>query len=57
MIRVMLLLLEFLDTPFGSGVGALKPIAMERALRVTDEALVAVGSDVRPPCDAEGRPM
>ena len=49
-------MLKFLDTPFGSGVGALQPTAMERALRITDEALVAVGSDVRPPCDAQGRP-
>jgi hypothetical protein len=55
-IGVMLLLLKFLDTPFGSGVGALKPTAMERALRMTDEALAAVGDTVRPPCDAEGRP-
>ena len=55
-IGVMLLLLKFLDTPFGSGVGALHPTAMERALRVTDEALVAIGDTTRPPCDALGRP-
>jgi hypothetical protein len=55
-IGVMLLLLKFLDTPFGSGVGALKPVAMERSLRITDQALAAIGDTVRPPCDAEGRP-
>ena len=47
-IGVMLLLLKFLDTPFGSGVGSLQPIAMERALRITDEALAAVGDTVTP---------
>ena len=55
-IGVMLLLLQFLDTPYGSGVGTLQATAMERALRVTDEALVALGDTVRPPCDAQGRP-
>ncbi len=56
-ITVMLLLLAFLDSPFGSGVGRLEPIAMERTLRIGDEAIAAVGATVRPPCDAEGRPL
>jgi hypothetical protein len=56
-ITMTLLLLAFLDTPFGSGVGRLEPIAMERTLRISDEALAAVGASVRPPCDAEGRPL
>jgi hypothetical protein len=55
-IGVMLLLLRFLDTPFGSGVGHLQPTAMERALRVSDQALAAIGDTVRPPCDARGEP-
>lgn len=55
-ITLMLLLLAFLDTPFGSGVGRLEPIAMERTLRIADEALAAIGDTARPPCDAEGRP-
>jgi Protein of unknown function (DUF4239) len=55
-IVLMLLLLNFLDNPFHSGVGGLKPVAMERSLRLVDEALDAVGSDVRIPCDAEGNP-
>jgi hypothetical protein len=55
-IGVMLLLLRFLDTPFGSGVGHLQPTAMERALRVSDTALAAVGDRVRVPCDARGAP-
>ncbi len=55
-ITVMLLLLAFLDSPFGSGVGRLEPTAMERTLRIADEALAAVGTAVRPPCDARGIP-
>ena len=38
-ITMMLLLLAFLDSPFGSGVGTLKPVAMERTLRIADQAL------------------
>ena len=56
-ITVMLLLLGFLDSPFGSGVGTLEPTAMERTLRIADEALGAIGNTVRPPCDAQGRPL
>ncbi len=55
-ITVMLLLLAFLDSPFGSGVGRLEPTAMERTLRIADEALDAIGRTVRPPCDARGIP-
>ena len=57
-ISIMLLLLLFLNSPFGSGVGALRPVAMERSLRVVDEALGALGvsgKGVQMPCDAGGR--
>jgi hypothetical protein len=53
-ITMMLLLLNFLDRPFQTGVGGLQPVAMERALRIVDEALVAADVDVRIPCDEEG---
>jgi hypothetical protein len=53
-ITTMLLLLNFLDKPFQTGVGGLQPVAMERALRIVDEALVAADVDVRIPCDEEG---
>jgi hypothetical protein len=53
-ITMMLLLLNFLDKPFQTGVGGLQPVAMERALRIVDEALVAADVDVRIPCDEEG---
>jgi Protein of unknown function (DUF4239) len=55
-IVLMLLLLNFLDNPFHTGVGGLRPVAMERTLRIVDEALTAVEADVRVPCDAEGNP-
>ncbi len=58
-ISVMLLLLLFLDSPFRSGVGALRPVAMERTLRIVDEALGtlgATGTGARFPCDTAGRP-
>jgi hypothetical protein len=53
-ITTMLLLLTFLDNPFHSGVGGLRPVAMERTLRIVDEALGATERDVRIPCDDEG---
>jgi len=55
-ITVLMLLLHGLDNPFQSGVGGLKPVAMERSLRMIDEALGAVEAQVRLPCDALGNP-
>jgi hypothetical protein len=55
-IVLMLLLLSSLDNPFRSGVGGLRPVAMERTLAIVDEALDAVGGDVAIPCDGEGEP-
>ena len=56
-IAAMLLLLQFLDDPVHHGFGGLRPVAMERTMRIIDEALGAVGTDVRPPCDADGTPV
>ena len=53
-IVTLFLLLYALDKPFGSGVGGLDPVAMERSLRLVDEALSAVGEQVPIPCDSEG---
>jgi hypothetical protein len=55
-LTVLLLLLNGLDNPFHSGVGGLKPVAMNRSLRMIDEALGMVGVHVQVPCDALGRP-
>jgi hypothetical protein len=53
---VLLLLLFGLDHPFQPGVGGLKPAAMERSLRMVDNALGSVGVRVQPPCTAVGTP-
>jgi hypothetical protein len=53
----MLLLIAFLDSPFHQGVGGVRPAAMERTLRIVDEALGAVGVRVNVPCDADGAPV
>jgi hypothetical protein len=54
-IAAMMLLLNGLDAPFHRGVGGLKPVAMERSLRITDQALSAIGTQAKLPCDATGR--
>ncbi len=54
---VLLLLLFSLNSPFHGGVGGLKPVAMERSLRIIDQALAAAGVHVQPPCDARGTPL
>jgi hypothetical protein len=51
----LMLLLNALDDPFDSGVGGLQPVAMERTLRIVDEALGAIGTQVQLPCDAVGK--
>ena len=53
-IVTMLLLLSFLDSPFHTDVGGLRPVAMERTLRIVDEALEATGLEVPIPCDEDG---
>ena len=53
-ITTLLLLLNGLDQPFHSGVGGLRPVAMERTLRIIDQALGATSLEVRAPCDAQG---
>jgi hypothetical protein len=56
-IAAMLLLLQFLDNPFRPGVGGLRPVAMERALRILDQQLDVTGDTEALPCDARGRPL
>ena len=52
-----LLLITFLDDPFRSGFGGLKPVAMERTLDVLEEEGRVLGEGDRLPCDAQGRPV
>jgi hypothetical protein len=54
-LAAMLLLIQFLDSPFKEDVGGIQPVAMERTLRTFDQALVAVGNAPEPPCDEHGR--
>jgi hypothetical protein len=53
-ISSMLLLLWFLDNPYHGGVGGLRPVAMERAVRILDREAVEVGGKLTIPCDARG---
>ena len=54
-LAAMLLLIQFLDSPFKEGVGGIQPVAMERTLRTFDQALVAVGREADPPCNQQGQ--
>lgn len=56
-IAALLLLLRGLDEPFHGGVGGLQPTAMERSLRMADDALQAAGARATIPCDALGKPV
>ena len=51
-----LLLLWFLDNPYQTGVGGLRPVAMERGIRILDQEASIVGGKVTIPCDAQGVP-
>ncbi len=51
-----LLLINVLDNPFTSNGGGLKPVAMERTLRVLAQE-ESVSPDGPLPCDAKGRPV
>jgi hypothetical protein len=51
-----LLLLWFLDTPYHTGIGGLRPTAMERTLEQLDRAAAAVNIHPEIRCDARGVP-
>jgi hypothetical protein len=53
-ITSMLLLLWFLDNPYHKGVGGLRPVAMERAIRILDQEAAEVGGKLAIPCDEQG---
>ena len=55
-ITATLLLLGFLDNPYTGGVGGLRPVAMERTLRVLAQEVKVVGTPIPIPCDANGAP-
>jgi len=51
-----LLLLWFLDHPYHAGIGSLRPVALERAIRILDQEAAAVGGKLTIPCDDRGNP-
>lgn len=51
---VTLLAIYALDSPYRPGVGSIRPVAMERTLRILDEARAAIDTTVEPPCDESG---
>jgi amino acid transporter len=53
-IVAMLLLLRALDHPFHDDVGGLQPVAMERTLRIVDQALRVTNRTESVPCDESG---
>jgi CHASE2 domain-containing sensor protein len=54
-ITSILLVIGFLDSPFRPGVGSLRPVSMQRTLRVLDQEQRALGQAAAPsPCDARG---
>ena len=50
----MLLLIRFLDSPFHTSIGGVRPVAMERTLRIMAEELRIANRPIVLPCDAEG---
>ena len=53
-VAATLLLLSFLDNPYYGGVGTLKPIAMERTLRLLAQERVVLNIRSPLPCNAAG---
>ena len=51
-----LLAIQALDNPYKPGVGAIEPVAMERSLRILDQARTVLGDTAPLPCDARGAP-
>jgi hypothetical protein len=50
-----LVLIRFLDDPYDPGLGALKPVAMERTLEVLDGYRRLLGDSAPLPCGEQGR--
>jgi hypothetical protein len=53
-IVTMLMLIRFLDHPFQSGSGGLRPTAMTRTLVILEGELEGVGQRIPPPCNQAG---
>jgi len=53
-ITATLLLIGFLNQPFHRGYGELRPVAMERTVRILEQEQDVVGATGALPCDADG---
>jgi hypothetical protein len=56
-IVVTLLAINALDNPYRDAVGQIKPVAMERSLRILDSERAVVNDRAPLPCDARGAPV
>ena len=55
-VTMSLLLVNFFNHPFGTGVGTLTPAAMQRSLQLIESEAAQFGIVVSPPCTADGDP-
>jgi hypothetical protein len=55
-IVLTLIAINALDNPYRDAVGQIRPVAMERSLRILDEARAVVNETAPLPCDARGAP-
>jgi hypothetical protein len=53
-IVLTLLAINALDNPYRDAVGQIKPVAMERSLRILESARAVVNETAPLPCDARG---
>jgi hypothetical protein len=53
---VTLLAIYALDNPYRRGLGSIRPVAMERSLRILEEARVDLNDEAVIPCDDDGSP-
>jgi hypothetical protein len=53
-IVLTLLAINALDNPYRDGIGQIRPVAMERSLRILDTARDVLGETAPLPCDARG---
>ena len=56
-IVVTLTAINALDSPYRPGPGQIRPVAMERTLRLVDDARAAIGQRTPLPCDERGLPV
>ena len=53
-IVLTLLAINALDSPHGAALGRIKPVAMERSLKILDTERAVVNDTASLPCDARG---